>query len=151
MATTEATQEEQPLSWREKLLKNWMLTRLAHEGAMIDKLQQQQKRMFQVADLALTGKAGEESVSANGDEDMGVSIGNEIHYHYQGGDATNTAPAAAAAPSSGISTLGKTALAAALIGGGGAGGYVLNQYLNPDTPAAVDTDTDTRTDVTFPE
>lgn len=149
-----AAADEPSLPWREKLLRNWAFIRLAHEGLMLEKIAQQQKRVFQVADLAMHGKTTD-ATSADGDE-MGLNIGNEsraVHYHYTTTPTTTSTTTSAASPAE-LGTLGKAALIAALVGGGGTVGALLAKYLTvapAATTTATDTDTDTRTDVTFPE
>ena len=109
--------------WREELLRQWMQARLAHEAMMLEKIQQQNKRVLQVADLALYGTVtGEQTETASPalGEDMGVNIGNkEIHYHVaQSAETNQTQPAA----SSGMGNLAKAAIiGAALLGTGGLG------------------------------
>jgi hypothetical protein len=54
-------------------------------------------------------------------------------------------------PPKGLGIVGKLLVAASLLAGGAGAGVLVNELLSPDPPAAVDTDTDTTTDVTFPE
>ena len=48
---------------------------------MIDKIQRQQKCVLKLADAVRTGTVGKPDGSKVENEDMAVSIGNEIHYH----------------------------------------------------------------------
>ncbi len=150
-ATAEVTEEPtEQLSWKEKIARNWFNVRLGHEGMMLDKIQQQQKRVFEIADRAANGTTGKPSQSA-GDDDMGVNIGNEIHYHgvqQAASTVTNTG-------TPGLSTAAKAALVVALLGGAGGVGYAAADLLKPE-PAVVqgtdtDTDTDTITEMDFPK
>lgn len=137
-----SSDDKPSLTWREKFLRNWMHTRLAHEGMMLDKIGQQTKRALAVADMARTGNF---AAAPDGEEDMGVSIGNEVHYH----------------PSPGASALGKLAVGASLLAGGAGAGVVANQLMRDDAPPQppavvaqeipISPDRDTLTDVTFPE
>lgn len=105
---------------------------------MLDKRNKQNalvQRLVRKTQDALLG--GKDDVSE--EDDMGVRVGDEIHYH-------NTQPSQAKA---GLSPLATAALAASM-GLGGAGlGAVGMQYLMPDkqpTEQVKDTDTDTRGD-----
>ena len=121
---------------REKFLQNWMDTRLSHEGMMLGKIQRQNHIVEQLAAQTRDGNfSGGPVPSVPEDEEMGVSIGNETHNHYQRGRP--------------LGTLGKLIVAASLLAGGAGACVLANQFLSGDPPAAVDTDT--ATDVTFPE
>lgn len=158
----------QPKSWPDQFKRLLVLTRLAHDGVMISKLQRQNRIVEDLAKRSANGTIGQKSEAGDEmPEDDTVSIGNEYHYHYQGGEPTAQAqptppaqpaqapatPAAPATPSDAMSTLSKGLLAAALVGSGMGGLAVGSLLSQPGTPpaASTDTDTDTRTDVTFPK
>lgn len=63
-----------------KTIKNHMLVRLGHEGMMLDKVLKQNKI---VRDGVRAFQRGETTVNAAAatEDDAGVNIGNEIHYH----------------------------------------------------------------------
>lgn len=76
------------------------LNRVAHMGMMLDKMNRQNRRVERIEKFAATGKL-EDLESPEEDEDMGVNIGNEIHYHYEGGEqqeALTPAPIPAPVP-----------------------------------------------------
>jgi len=77
-------------------------------------------------------------IGGHEEEDMGVSIGNETHNHYQGGQ-----------PPRPLSLAAKLVVAASLVAGGAGAGVLVNQFLSGAPPASIDTNT--ATDVTFPE
>lgn len=134
MVATE--QSQKPQTWREKFLRHWMQTRLGHEGMMLEKIQRQSRIVEQLAAQTREGKFSGGAVASVPEDEMGVSIGNEVHHHYP--EAAKT-----------LGTLGKLLLALSLLAGGAGVGAVLTELLAPDPPPAVDTDT--ATDVTFPE
>ncbi len=126
--------EETP---REKFELDWARMRLAHEGMMLEKIQRQNRIVEQLAAQTRDGKfTGGPVPSVPEDENMGVSVGNETHNHYGGGETKS------------LGSLGKLIVAASLLAGGAGAGVVVNQLLPSAPPAAVDTDT--VTDVTFP-
>ena len=71
---------KQGVDW---VAKHWPRVRLAHEGFMLDKIVRQSRIVEQLAQNSMTGDV--ENVDAwpghEGDDDMGVKIGDEIHYH----------------------------------------------------------------------
>ena len=163
MSTPETTAEipEAPappddLPWKEELLQQWMQTRLAHEAMMLDKIQQQNKRVLELADAARTGTIGKESAASTEGDDMGVSIGNkEYHYHYENAQQANSTTEASPAMKA-TNTLGKIAAGAALLGAGGIGalgiGMAVDYLTKPSPPVVVqpaDTDTDTNSKLRF--
>lgn len=94
-ATVPAPQDIQPEKGfiKDKDARNWFLTRLGHEGMMLDKIQRQNKIVEDTVkglqeqggyNTSKTGNSSENNIA--GEEDMGVSIGNETrtenHYHY---------------------------------------------------------------------
>jgi hypothetical protein len=132
MVSTEMTDPQ-----REKFLLNWMQTRLAHEGMMLNKILRQNRIVEQLAAQTREGKfSGGQTPSDLEGEDMGVSIGNETHNHYEGGPRP-------------IGLLGKLIVAASLLAGGAGAGVLISELLSADLPPAVDTDT--ATDVAFPD
>ncbi len=163
MSTAETTAELPPpptpedLPWKEELLQQWMQARLAHEGMMLDKIQQQNKRVLELADAARTGTIGKESAASTEGDDMGVSIGNkEYHYHYENAQQANSTTTEASPVAKASSTLAKAAAAAALVGAGGIGVVGVNMAIDaltrPDpSPVIVQpaTDTDTNAGLRF--
>ena len=134
---------DKPETWREKLLRHWMQTRLGHEGMMLEKIRRQNRIVEQLAAQTRDGKfSGGAVPSVPEGEDMGVSIGNEVHHHY-----ASEQPARTPAKLPGV--LGKLAVAASILAGGAGAGVLATQLWPTDPPAVVDTDT--VTDVTFPE
>lgn len=106
---------------------------------MLEKILRQNRTVEQLMAQTRDGKfTGGPLPSIPEGEAMGVSIGNETHNHYQAG-------------SKGLGPLGKLIVAASLLAGSAGVGVLINELLSTDPPAAVDTDTDTATDVTFPE
>lgn len=139
MPTLEPTKTT--LAKRQKFELDWARTRLGHEGMMLEKIQRQNRIVEQLAAQTRDGKfTGGPVPSVPEDEDMGVSIGNETHNHY------------AATPKS-LGSLGKLIVAASLLAGGAGAGLLATQLLPSDPPPVppATVDTDTVTDVTFPE
>lgn len=126
VALQEVPEPIDDLPWREKWFKLFMFTRLGHEGMMLDKIQQQTRSVLRLAEQAKTGNFQASPESA--EDEMGVSIGNEVHYHVQGGDTSTVAAAPA---------LGKLATAGigVLLGGGGVGlATLLSSLLSGQEP-----------------
>lgn len=129
------TEKESP-EWK-KFLLNWGRLRLGHEGMMLNKILRQNRIVEQLAAQTREGKfSGGQTPSDLEGEDMGVSIGNEIHNHYEGGRKPT-------------GLLAKLILALSLLAGGAGAGVLVNEFLSSDSPPAVDTDT--ATDVMFPD
>lgn len=153
----------QAKTWKERVLRQQMLVRQAHEGMMLEKIQRQNKI---VAD-DVKERLGQSASEGEADE-MGVSIGNETHYHYQGGGQPGGGEAGWQ-DGRGVFHLGKphkgllwSAIIAALLGGPVATWWLMQQpapsapavtETSPSEPAPTqpagpgDTDTDTLTDV----
>ena len=114
---------------------------------MLDKIQRQQRIVEQLAKNVMTGKNGDVDVwpGNDGDDAMGVSIGDHIHYHTEQNPPQQPEPT----QPKGMSTAAKVATslaAAALLGPGGVGmAALLGAFDKPPVPvvAPVDTDTDT--------
>lgn len=70
-----------PKTWKEKITRSWSLLRLTHEAAMIGKFERQNKIVEDQVKTMLKN-SGQGSGPEEGDE-MGVSVGNENHYHIQ--------------------------------------------------------------------
>lgn len=136
--------------------KHWPRIRLGHEGMMLDKIDRQRQIVEQLAQNQMTGNYTNTELWPKADdgngEDMGVKIGDEIHYH-----TTTTQPAAPQPATPVESTSSKLLpylLAAALAGGSGLGGALLaTQLAKPATTVIeqpvvqqpnIDTDTDTQ-------
>lgn len=123
-----------------KTIKNHMLVRLGHEGMMLDKIMRQNKI---VRDGVRSFQRGETTMGADvaKEEDMGVNIGNEIHYH--GGTAappatTTPTPSPSAEPTL-LQRLGIPALLLAMGIGGVTLGYWLKGPGNDTTTTTTDT------------
>lgn len=119
--------------------KHWPRVRLAHEGLMVDKIQRQSRIVEQLARNTMTGDNQDVSgwPGHEGDDSMGVNIGDHIHYHAASEQPapqqppatpapTSAAPAAATPPTEQPKSVWRTWLArTALVAGGlglGAGG-----------------------------
>lgn len=63
--------------------KHWPRVRLGHEGMMLEKIQRQSRCVETLARNTMTGKMGDVTgwPSSGEEEDMGVNIGDHIHYH----------------------------------------------------------------------
>jgi len=121
----------------DKLLRYWGYARLGHEGMMLDKIQRQTRIVEVLARNAATGDVEDmRGWPGTGDgDDMGVNIGNEIHYHGgNGAERPSTAlPATAEQPKK--NWLLPLALAGAL--GTGAAIPLAMDALRPDATPAV--------------
>jgi len=84
----------------DKLLRYWGYARLGHEGMMLDKVQRQTRIVELLARNAATGKVDDVSgwPGEGCGDDMGVSIGNEIHYHSSNGASRQPSPQPAEQP-----------------------------------------------------
>lgn len=139
-----------PTTKWDKLKRNWANARLGHEGMMLEKIMRQNRFVEVSARNAMTGTPGDTnglpSMSGEGD-DMGVNIGNEIHYHVTSPQTepaakTGETPLSLMTPSL-MSKAMPYALAAALGLGGIALGMCWQQGSPPPaTPGAVDNSKD---------
>jgi hypothetical protein len=125
MSTAEATTPEPPplpdddasMSWLEKLVRQWGLMQVAHDGMMLDKIGKQNDRVLKLADAARDGTIGKPGAAAPLGDDMGVNVGNEhkeYHYHYGVAQQANTTGSTAAAV---VREIPKVAEQAAKLGG----------------------------------
>lgn len=152
------TDRADDMPWRERIHKKKLeMDLLGHNAVVLDKMQkeiaiqQQGLRSLQSATSAALGVPTQGDPQESEGDAMGVNIGDQINYYIDDRDATNKQP-------SGLSTLAKTGIAAAIGTGllGGIGGPVIGALLANRTskPAAVqpyqntDTDTDTRSQPT---
>lgn len=128
---------QQDNKW-DKLLRNWAYTRLGHEGMMLDKIDRQNRIVEVLARNAATGDVGDVRGWPEGD-DMGVNIGNEIHYHNtQSPQPTETPTQQTQQPApSPAAKLWPWALAAAAGLAGFGLPYIFNRP-DPKPPAVVD-------------
>lgn len=148
-----------------KIARNRALLLLGHEGVMLDKVQQQARYLMDVAKGARDGTLGKKPAetqtetdtteSPDEEDQMGVNIGNETHFHLPITESQKpTTPAPAPAPSlpapvAAVPAAVATAnpLLGALMGGalvlGGAAVGAL--WPDSDPPATVNMDTDTDT------
>ena len=64
--------------------KHWPRARVAHEGMMLDKMQRQNRIVEVAARNSMTGNMSDLDgwPGGEGDDGMGVSIGDNIHHHY---------------------------------------------------------------------
>lgn len=132
--------------WREKFKRQYMeLKGLAWEGMMLDKIMQQNKMARDLARRTADGTLGSPTEGTAEDEDMGVRIGDEIHYH-----TSNPAVPADTATTSSGGALTTAALVAGLLAAGGVPAAIGTYYLTrpatsieqPATPApTVEADT----------
>lgn len=132
--------EEQKRDWRDESTETAVQLLLAEKAAAIARVERLRKTEEALAKFA-RDKAGVSDLP-NDEGDM-VSVGNKVTNYYQGA-APQTSNLAA-------NGLKKLAVVLSLLGGGGALGFLANQYINPTAPAAVDTDTDTLLTIDFPE
>lgn len=119
-----------------KGIRTVYLNRVAHMGMMLEKVNRQNRRVERIEKFAATGDAKDlNAPDSEKDEDMGVAIGNEYHYHVQAppvaapavstttpGTTTTTQPTKSPLPS----FIAPLLLAAAL--GTGAGGMALYNW-----------------------
>lgn len=150
----------EPISQRSderKIARNAALTRLAHEGVMLDGIVKKQAHVLRLAKWAASGsqeglpQAREDSPEQV--DDMGVNIGNETHNHFQ--IEMKEQPPQPTLTEKAKSGAWKLILSAVAGGGLVALGGLLGQLWNRPQPApappAVDTDTDSTLDLYLPE
>lgn len=140
----EASEEVPGLEW---VRRNWARNVLAHEGIMLDRIQRVQRFSEIAARNAMTGNMKDTTglPDYSKDHGMGVAIGDRIVNHYYRQSEQNTPPAAEPPDkkSKAVGTLGKVAIAAALVGSGaGAGGLAMWALDKLSTPPAVETSVD---------
>lgn len=124
METPKPAERETDLSWLYGLTEKWGKVRLAQEAVGLG--QATYARLF-ANSLAVRSATGQGELPRP--EDMNIPVGNEYHI-------VNEAPKGSA--------LGKAAMTAALlVGGGGLGYLAANGLPSMPPPAAGDTDTDT--------
>lgn len=131
----EPPQPEQPKNWLEQQLKLYSDLLLGHAGIATDRVQRNSERSYVLMDAAATGDLSKlsESDSKKGAEDMGVSVGNTQHYHYNYAKTeTGVLPIALPSPPLWLKGL----LAAGLIGGPLASALAVYTLL-PDQPDAI--------------
>jgi hypothetical protein len=66
-----------------KGLRTVYLNRVAHMGMMLDKVNRQNRRAERIEKFAATGDVKTLDAPESEEEDMGVNIGNEFHFHEQ--------------------------------------------------------------------
>jgi hypothetical protein len=157
--------------------KHWARVRLGHEGVMLDKIHRQARIVEQLAQNQMTGDMGNTDAwpGHEGDDDMGVNIGDHIHYHAppeQPSEPAAAQPVTPTQPTEPVTTsepvtpahpvqteetpqppssrparaIWPYALAAALTGGGlGAAAAALPVIWRDNAPQPTMTDTDTDT------
>ncbi|MHC4180494.1 MAG: hypothetical protein ACYSWU_23575 [Planctomycetota bacterium] len=123
------------VAWRERLKKNWINTRLAHEAAVLEKLQAEGAMVRRLVRKTQDGTLGQATSEPEDTGDMGVEVGNETtHNHYY------AKPAA-------TSSLAKAAMAAALLGSGVGAGFAIPWALGMLTPPTTEAPIDTTTQI----
>jgi len=124
-------------AWAEKLKKNWANTRLAHEGLALERMQRQGALVERLVRKTQDGTLGQSTDEPEDEVDeMGVAIGNEIHYHY--GPSESPAPSPQAPTPSKLATAAKLAAIMAGCGSVPLAGVGLHSLLSgPDEPPAV--------------
>jgi hypothetical protein len=137
MSTTETNPKTLASDWRNKLLRNWANMRLGHEGMMLDKITRQNRIVEVLARNAATGDVSDVSGWPEGD-DMGVNIGNEIHYH--GGNPAPVQPMEKTPAPTASKVLPWILAAAAALGGAGLTSVLLDREpaVKPSVVAPVD-------------
>ena len=124
------------VAWGERLKKNWMNTRLAHEAVVLEKLQKDGSVVRRLVRKNQDGTLGKATSEPEDADDMGVAVGNETtHNHYY-------------AKPNGVSVLAKAAITAALLGSGVAAGAAIPWLLGMLNPPAAETPVDTTTQIT---
>src|SRR5690242_17641268 len=82
-----------------KGIRTVYLNRVAHMGMMLDKMNRQNRRVERIEKFAATGDPKTLDAPDEENEEMGVNIGNEYHYHgILPPDAPQPAPAVTPAP-----------------------------------------------------
>jgi len=132
MASTEEAQAT-ALPWWEKLAKNWMGTRLAHEAVALNKLNEQGKLVRQLVRKTQQGTLGQVSDGDIEGEDM-IHVGDMTIN--QNIPANGTSPVRVA----GSDGLKKALVSAALVAGGAGAGVGIPWLAGLfDQPVAVET------------
>lgn len=160
-ATMDPAQEtvQEPIPHRSDIVKAERMVfmrHLAHEAMMLEKMQRQNRRVERFEKFAATGDTNDLEAPEGEDEEMGVAIGNEYHYHTlqpasavqsppSPGTATATAPSPANENEKPTGTTPATAPArtnwllpaaigaACLVGGAGLGS-LMHHAVPPVTP-----------------
>jgi hypothetical protein len=141
-----------------KAKRNVFLRHLAHEGIMLARMQRTLRTAEKMGRLAASGDTEELTKPAT-EDDMAVNIGNEYHVHIpsEGNGTPTPLPAptpqpATTPPTAKGSWLWPAVMGAALLGTGAGGGWLTNWYLNQQPgQTGSDTDTDTITEIDFPQ
>lgn len=99
--STAAAEEPDPIPRRSdvaKIIRTWALDRIAHTGIMIARTNRNLHKAERIQKFAVTGDPND-LLTPEGEDDMGVYIGNEIHNHIEGGQpAASATPATPATP-----------------------------------------------------
>lgn len=142
----EALERELTKPYTEDVKETHFALRQGFDAMMLDKIQKEQAVVMEIAKQTREGTLGKPSGTAQGPEEMGVSIGHKTF------NITTPAPEKPAA-AKGMTTLAKVGVGAALTAAGvglPVAGAVAYSLLANDPPAAVapvqpgvDTDTDT--------
>ena len=154
--TADPSQPTEPAApdWKDEIKKQWFGLKIGEEAWMLNKWQQQQEVvMDDIRRARDPSGAGSTSGDAQEGDVAGVNVGNTIHNHYSSQtaaatDNTQTTTSPATIAKSGLSTLAKVGIAAALVGSGGLGGLAIpaafNWLIKPSvTVSTPSNDTDT--------
>lgn len=149
---TKQTNSQEPTTWKERVADQWWKLKLADFGVQIDKDMRRHAMVERLVKKTQDGTLQQvtaEPMDKTLDEQMGVRIGDEIHYH----NTQATKPVKSEQQTQG-SSLGKTLAAAGLAAAGLGAGVALPiaawNMTRPDTQVVVeqnpgiDTDTDTQ-------
>lgn len=158
-----AQDQSDDLPWRERINKRRLeMDLLGHNAMMLDKIHKETEiNRMGLRALQRGSAQADPEIDGDKDEDMGINIGDQTHYHIMGNpDApaasqpTASIPAAAVAAAPGLLAKAVPYVATALLTGGAVLGGVslINRPTTPTpatptTPGFVDTNTDTTTQI----
>jgi len=158
MATEAVEEIPEPIPKRSDIAKGIRtiyLNRVAHMGMMLEKMNRQNRRVERLEKFAATADVKDLDAPED-EEDMGVNIGNEFHYHGITPQAAlpNQPETAVSKPttdaSSTASKLAPAVVALSMLGGGAGVGYIINDLWKQPAPVQSSPDTDTVTEIYFP-
>lgn len=149
--TSQATSQGRPDNWKEKIAKNWYLTKVADNALQIEKDGRRQAAIERLIKKTQDGSLGKPTDEPMDEElgEMAVNVGNETYVH-------NAAPPVAPAPpesklAGAAKVLAATGLAAAGLGTAAALPIAAYGLMKPDAapvtvevPRQEDRDTNTK-------